>query len=214
MQGYTSPAISQNKRASLSCQEYWWLTANSRIPLWVMLSAKELLQSPRTSPSLGSGCTLPWSTYGYETWAPCLKGNHMEGSSHFFPFLWSWLKPFLGLTGFTCDYLITGKSSLFPIYFYLFLKCVYLESISQRTAVGFFFFWLFGHTMQLVGSQFPNQGLNPRAQQWKPGILTTRLPGNSQITAVFIEILLWFRYDEANSQELIVIKKIICYLQA
>ena len=38
-----------------------------------------------------------------------------------------------------------------------------------------------GHATWLTGSRFPNQGLNPGAQQWKCGILTTGPPGNTPL---------------------------------
>ena len=34
--------------------------------------------------------------------------------------------------------------------------------------------------MWLMGSQFPDQGLNLHPWQWNCGVLTTGLPGNSQ----------------------------------
>ena len=37
----------------------------------------------------------------------------------------------------------------------------------------FFVCFLFGHTARLVGSQFSNQGSNPRPLQWQHSILTT-----------------------------------------
>ena len=43
----------------------------------------------------------------------------------------------------------------------------------------FIFIYFFGCTMWLVGSYFPDQGLNPDAQQWKHWVLTTGLPENS-----------------------------------
>ena len=36
-------------------------------------------------------------------------------------------------------------------------------------------------TEQLVGSYFPDQGLNPCSLKWKHGVLTTGLPGNSSL---------------------------------
>ena len=44
----------------------------------------------------------------------------------------------------------------------------------------FCFFGFFGCTERLARSQFPDQGLNPGARQWKRQVLTTGLPGNSQ----------------------------------
>ena len=41
------------------------------------------------------------------------------------------------------------------------------------------FFLKFGHAARLVGSQFPDQGLNPGPRQWKCRVLTTGPPGNS-----------------------------------
>ena len=41
---------------------------------------------------------------------------------------------------------------------------------------SFVFFFFFCCTTQLVGSWFPNQGLNPCPQQWKCGVITTGLP--------------------------------------
>ena len=52
-----------------------------------------------------------------------------------------------------------------------------LPFISVILIKNFFFF--FGCTGHLLGSQFPDQRLNPRPQQWKPRILTTRPPENS-----------------------------------
>ena len=43
----------------------------------------------------------------------------------------------------------------------------------------FYLFVCFGHTMQHVGSLFPNQGSNPRHLQWNRRVLTTGQPGNS-----------------------------------
>ena len=42
----------------------------------------------------------------------------------------------------------------------------------------FFLFLFFSCALWLVGSQFPTQRLNLGHWRWKPGILTTRLPGN------------------------------------
>ena len=44
----------------------------------------------------------------------------------------------------------------------------------------YFFIFYFCHTMQHVGSLFPNQGSNLCHLQWKHGVLTTELPGKSQ----------------------------------
>ena len=43
----------------------------------------------------------------------------------------------------------------------------------------FYLFVCFGHTMQQVGSLFPNQGSNPRHLQWNRRVLTTGQQGNS-----------------------------------
>ena len=43
----------------------------------------------------------------------------------------------------------------------------------------FFFFFFFGYATRHAGSQFPDQGSNPRPLQWKRGVLTTGLPGKS-----------------------------------
>ena len=56
------------------------------------------------------------------------------------------------------------KPIYFLFYFYLFYFTV--------------FFW-FGYATWFVGSQFPDQGLNPCPLQWKRRVLTTRSPGNS-----------------------------------
>ena len=37
----------------------------------------------------------------------------------------------------------------------------------------------FGHTVELVGSSFPDQGLNPCPLHWKRGVLTSGMPGKS-----------------------------------
>ena len=55
----------------------------------------------------------------------------------------------------------------------LFFFSIFLFSMS-------FFFFFGGHTTQLVGSEFLIQGLNPGPLQWKPRVLITALPGNSQ----------------------------------
>ena len=60
-----------------------------------------------------------------------------------------------------------------------------------------------GDATQLVGSQFPK----PRPQQWKPGILTTRLPGNSLSVLIlkrvyhdctwnFVKCCCWICWDD------------------
>ena len=41
--------------------------------------------------------------------------------------------------------------------------------------------FIFGHIAQLVGSYFPDQGLNSCPQQWQQGVLTTTPPGNSHL---------------------------------
>ena len=41
-------------------------------------------------------------------------------------------------------------------------------------------FFFFGQTLQYVGSEFPDQGLNPYLLHWKHGVLTTRPPGTFQ----------------------------------
>ena len=59
-------------------------------------------------------------------------------------------------------------------------------------------FFIFGCAAQHVGSQFPDQGWNPRPLQWKRGVLTTGPPRRSQEKLVlllflnlFIFIYLW-----------------------
>ena len=49
-----------------------------------------------------------------------------------------------------------------------------------KPQIGYLFIYYFGQVAQLLGSWFPNQGLNPCPQQWKCKFLTTGLPGNSQ----------------------------------
>ena len=41
------------------------------------------------------------------------------------------------------------------------------------------FLFFSGHTAQLAGSWFSDQGSNPGPLQWMNGVLTTGLPGNS-----------------------------------
>lgn len=41
------------------------------------------------------------------------------------------------------------------------------------------FFLLFGYTVWHAGPQFSNQGSDPHTLQWKPGFLTSGLPGTS-----------------------------------
>lgn len=50
------------------------------------------------------------------------------------------------------------------------------REVTDTTWTHFFFF---GLTAWLVGSQFPDRGSKPKPRHWKPGILTTGLPGNS-----------------------------------
>lgn len=57
--------------------------------------------------------------------------------------------------------------------------------------LGFFFFWLCH-----VGSLFPGQRLNLGPRQWKPRIMTMRLPGNAQI---FSESLIWWQNPEITT---------------
>ena len=42
-----------------------------------------------------------------------------------------------------------------------------------------FYFFFFGHAMQHMGSQFPDQGSNPCLLQWKLRVLTNGPPGKS-----------------------------------
>ena len=49
-----------------------------------------------------------------------------------------------------------------------------------------------GHATWLIGFQFPNQELNPGAQQWKCGILTTGPPGNTPPSLFSFLINVWF----------------------
>ena len=44
----------------------------------------------------------------------------------------------------------------------------------------FFNFSFFDPIVWHMGSQIPNQGLNPSSLQWKHGVLTTQQPGKSQ----------------------------------
>ena len=41
-----------------------------------------------------------------------------------------------------------------------------------------------GHAMQHMGSQFPDQGLNPYSLHWKCGVLATGTPGKSLISSL------------------------------
>ena len=49
----------------------------------------------------------------------------------------------------------------------------------SQCILGTFFFFLFGHAVWHVGSEFPDQGSNPCPLQWKHGVPTTGLPGKS-----------------------------------
>ena len=60
----------------------------------------------------------------------------------------------------------------------------------MRTLLVFFFF--FCHTARLSGSQFPDQGLNLGPWQWKPRILTTRQPGNFQLTVIYLDMVIFY----------------------
>ena len=55
---------------------------------------------------------------------------------------------------------------------------VIVSLFSFSHSLSFFFFFLFLLHWQLVGSQLPDQGLNPHPQQWKRRVLTTGSPGN------------------------------------
>ena len=46
-------------------------------------------------------------------------------------------------------------------------------------SIYLFIYLFFGHAGQLARSQFPNQGLNSGALQWKLRVLTNGPPGNS-----------------------------------
>ena len=55
------------------------------------------------------------------------------------------------------------------------------KSSQQIIAIIYFLFsFFFGHTKQHVGSQFPDQGLNPCPCKWKLGVRTIALPGKFQ----------------------------------
>ena len=53
------------------------------------------------------------------------------------------------------------------------------NSIYRNSLKFPFFFFFVCHTAWHVGSQFPDQGLNPRPLKWKHGVLTTGPPGMS-----------------------------------
>ena len=59
-----------------------------------------------------------------------------------------------------------------------------LKTYCHCSEQGGFVFVLLTTLHSLLGSQFPEQGLNPHPQQWKCGVLTTGLGGNS-LRAVF-----------------------------
>lgn len=48
---------------------------------------------------------------------------------------------------------------------------------AQLLKMFYFLFFLLGRAVQLMGSLFPNQGLNPCPLQGKCGVLTTEWPG-------------------------------------
>ena len=52
----------------------------------------------------------------------------------------------------------------------------------------YLFFLFFGHTAKHVGSQFPDQGWNPRPLHWKHGVLTNGLPGKSLETFLVVTV--------------------------
>ena len=52
----------------------------------------------------------------------------------------------------------------------------------EQYSLGIFFF--FGHAARHMGSQFPDQGLNPCPLHWEHGVLTARPPEKSQWTAL------------------------------
>ena len=56
--------------------------------------------------------------------------------------------------------------------------CIFRSRIAvlQSNSVNFFLFLIFAHTVWHVGSQFPNQGLNPHPLHWTQGVLTTGPP--------------------------------------
>ena len=53
------------------------------------------------------------------------------------------------------------------------------DDLKQQQFNQIFFFFSYFLARQQVGSQLPNQGLNPCPWQWKQGVLRTRLPGKS-----------------------------------
>ena len=55
-----------------------------------------------------------------------------------------------------------------------------LDSYACLNANGSIFFFF---ATQHMGSSFPNQGMNPRPLYWKLRVLTTGLPGKSQMEA-------------------------------
>ena len=57
-----------------------------------------------------------------------------------------------------------------------------------RVLFVFLVFFFFGQAMQLDGSQFPDQGLNPDSLQWELGVRITGPLGNSQEFSLLIEV--------------------------
>ena len=66
----------------------------------------------------------------------------------------------------------------------LFKKCIKYSAQSWSSINISYFFFL---TMLHVGSQFPNQGLNPCPLQWKHGVLITGPLGKSNNSYYFCE---------------------------
>ena len=69
-------------------------------------------------------------------------------------------------------------------------SCIFLLPVSQNPWTGtvitdsmslLFSIWGAGYTAEHVGSEFPNQGSNPRPLRWKHGVLTTGSPGKPPV---------------------------------
>ena len=170
-----------------------------QVPLqYFSLQHRTLLLSPVTSTPVCCFCFgyicsfflelfLHWSPVVY--WAPPNLGSSPFGVLYFCLFILC-----MGLSvqeywnGLPFPFCFIAKWFSYTHALYICIMCVYIYIYTHthtyillfHLSLFFFFFFLLVTLLTMWG-QFPDQGLNMHALQWKCGVITTELPGVSNI---------------------------------
>ena len=74
------------------------------------------------------------------------------------------------------------------VYIYIYIY-IYIYVYICICIYTYTYIYIFGSAAWQVGSQFPNQGLNPHSLQWKCGVLHTGPPRRSPVDILIMDIL-------------------------